>query len=335
MGAFAAHAVMSPAVWAPGAAGLPTEVAAQVNNERIMRAEIERAVEIEKRAVPTLAANTPEANKNLQELREAILDSLISLRLFVQEAQKRRISVPEDQVTQILWQEIRQYPSETGLQESLAKEGKTLDDRRREIREVLLVGELYRQLVRDVIVTDAEINDFYNKHKARYMLPDSLLVRHILLLVKPGTSEADKAKIRARAQSILKQTLASGADFAGLARQHTEDPATRNSGGNLGFLTLEGANGGWKTFMEVAFKAPVGRVHPQVVETEFGFHIIKVEERRPGRQMGLTDAIAAAGESQWLVRDDIRGAILDQKREAKLGQELEKLRQAATIRKNI
>ena len=103
--------------------------------------------------------------------------------------------------------------------------------------------------------------------------------RHILIAVKPVASDADKQKAKAKAMDVLKQAKAKKADFYKLAAQYSDDPGSKEQGGDLGFF----ARGEMvPAFEAAAFATPAGQITGPV-ESEFGYHIIKVEEKSPRR----------------------------------------------------
>src|SRR6185437_6486926 len=95
-----------------------------------------------------------------------------------------------------------------------------------------------------------------------------------------------KDAAKKRAEEILAKVKAPGADFAALAKQYTDEPQGKTSGGDLGFFTRETMD---KHFSDAAFALAPGAVSG-VVETPFGFHIIKVEQKKPAISTKLADA---------------------------------------------
>jgi peptidyl-prolyl cis-trans isomerase D len=141
--------------------------------------------------------------------------------------------------------------------------------------------------------TDAEVQAAYDRDRAsRYTVREQRRASHILLKVPSGANERETARIESRAKTVLKRAR-SGADFAALARAHSED-STAGSGGDLSFF---GRGQMVKEFEDAAFSLPVGSVS-DLVRTTYGFHIIKVTDTKPSREMPLDE-----------VRDRIREEI--------------------------
>ena len=131
----------------------------------------------------------------------------------------------------------------------------------------------------DASVSEDEVLDFYNTHKDdRFTEEKQVQARHILFSLADGVSDERKADTRSMAQGILERAR-KGEDFAALAEEYSQDTGTASNGGDLG---LFGRGRMVKPFEEAAFDMEVGQVS-DLVETTFGFHIIKVEAIQPER----------------------------------------------------
>lgn len=138
--------------------------------------------------------------------------------------------------------------------------------------EVLLASEA--QIGAQIPVTDAAVNQYYQQNIATYSHPEQVKVSHILLKFPDATpSAAEIAATKAKAEDVLKQVQAKPADFAALAKKYSQDDASASQGGELGFIQK---NQTVANFEKVAFSLPVGQISG-LVQTEYGFHIIKVE----------------------------------------------------------
>jgi peptidyl-prolyl cis-trans isomerase D len=133
--------------------------------------------------------------------------------------------------------------------------------------------------------TDKEITDYYNENRAvRFSHPEQVHISHILIRLPKGASEKDKAQARATAADIVKK-LDAGADFAQLARQYSDDDATRLKGGDLGFYSRGEL---LKPMEDAAFKLKPGQT--TIVETKAGFHILRLDGIRPAENQTLAQA---------------------------------------------
>lgn len=314
----------TPAVTAPPYKELPdTAIAAEVNGVKISMADINSAIADIKKREPALADGSPQANAQLSQFRQDMLKDLVDFQLLLQEAKKLNVTPnPKDVDTQI-WQVKAQFPSPDAYNNWLKQTGKTEEDLRQETIDNMAVEELGSQLSVDITVSDNDLQQFYTANKDKFVIPDSVLVSHILIAVDPKSTDDQKKKLQAKAQNVLKQSLSSGADFSALAQQYSDDKATASKGGSLGYL-VQTDKGSWKPIVDAAFAAPPGKVIPHLVQSDFGFHIVKPMEKKPGRTLTLDE-----------VRDDVKNVVLHQKVEERINSEVAKLRAAATIKTYI
>ncbi len=307
----------SRAFAAPSAA-LPANVAAEINGDRIMRADLDRMVNSLRDREPSLATGSTAAQAALEGMRSQVLDNLIEQRLLFQEARRRKIA-PSQKAVDNRMLEIKRSISEAQFQKMLADSGKTAADFRQRVVEALSIEELSKRLSADVIVPDTEIAAYYKANKDAFTSQQAR-AHHILFGLKANASPAERAKQLSRAQAIVKQAGSRGADFEKLARANSEDPSALQNGGDLGVFAPEEMVPG---FSEAVFdpKTPVGKVMGKVVESAFGFHVIRVDERKA--------RVIPLGEATPL----IQARLLERKIKARLETKLQQLRAAASIKR--
>lgn len=133
-------------------------------------------------------------------------------------------------------------------------------------------------------VTDQEVQQYYNQHKAEYQVPDQARARHILIKVSAGADAKTDAAAKAKAESILKQIKPDGSNFGDLAKKYSDDPGSKDAGGELGF-----AKRGMmvKEFDNAIFTQKIGEY--AIVKTQFGYHIVQVEERQQAHAQSLAE----------------------------------------------
>jgi peptidyl-prolyl cis-trans isomerase D len=150
------------------------------------------------------------------------------------------------------------------------------------------------QLRQNTTMPEAQLQAYYNAHIAEYKVPERVHVEHILFMTV-GKTTAEIAEIKKKAEKVLEQ-VKHGGDFAKLAKEYSEDPGSKNKGGDLGWI-LKGQT--VPAFQKVAFSLPVGQVSG-LVKTQYGFHIIKVL----GKETAHTKSFAE-------VQDQIRQTLLN------------------------
>jgi peptidyl-prolyl cis-trans isomerase C len=156
---------------------------------------------------------------------------------------------------------------------------------RTDIRQDMTVQKLIDTAIADkVAVKPEQLTDFYTKNPDQFKQPERVRASHILIMVPKGADPAAKNAARSKAADILKDVKA-GKDFAALAKQHSQDPGSAQNGGDLGFFQPGQMVG---PFNDAAFSLAPGSIS-DLVETEFGFHIIKVAEKQAARTVPLDE----------------------------------------------
>lgn len=246
------------------------KVLATVNGDEITDKEVEQRFALEKTLEPTLA----EAGETA---KEGILELLIDEQLLLQAANQFEITVSNDEVedthADLQTYLQNQYPSEADLEKALKKQKLTSDDLKEFARRQLLIMAVYQQVTDEVLIEAGAIQDFYNGNKELFEVTEQIRARHILV------------KEKEMAEQILERALA-GEDFAALAEEHSEDTMSKSVGGDLGFF---GRGDMVQPFETAVFEGEIGQVIDKLIETQFGFHIIKVEEKKPAHTIALEE----------------------------------------------
>lgn len=271
---------MAPAV-DPVPAALP-EVIAHVNGTAIARHEFERAVqsaEVQARQV------VPPQFRD--EVYRRVLDRLIDFHLLLQESHARALAVDEREVDAEIARVVAGFPSETALEEQLDAWQSTLEEVREEARKDLLIAKVIEIEVSPQLGLNEEaVRAFYDQHPDQFAEEDAVRASHILIETAPDADAAERDAAKTRARAVREQALTAETDFGALAREHSDDVATAESGGDLGFVGRERTV---EPFEVALFALELGGVS-EVVESPFGFHVIKAFERREGRVIPFDEA---------------------------------------------
>jgi parvulin-like peptidyl-prolyl isomerase len=286
-----------------------------------------------------LDPNTAEGRAKIDQLREGIVSELIDRTLVAQEAERRGIKIPPEKMKEAEQRTVRQFGGEEKYAAYLAEHRLTRDEYAEVIKSEIY-GELVRaELSKDLKVTDEEVRKYYEAHKAdpRFQQPERVTASHILINARPNlisqqlqreknlSGEAlaraarEELERRRKLAEELRGRAAAGADFAALARQHSEDPSSRDQGGSLGTFARNSHTSG---FDEAAFALKPGAVSP-VVQTEYGFHVIKLAAREAARALTLSEAAP-----------EVRRLLLAEREATKLTESLKELRRKAKVHIN-
>ena len=256
------------------------DVVARVNGETVTKAEFEAAVAaVEQRnqgAVP------PEQRDRIYR---GVLDQLVGMKLLVQEAAARKIAVPEADIDAQIAQMRQQFPSEDVFNQALKQQNKTVDLLKADARRTMAAQKMIEEALADkVAVTPQQAQEFYDKNPDQFKRPEQVRASHILISIPQGADGPTKDAARKRAEGVLKQVKAGG-DFAALAKEHSQDPGSAVNGGDLG-LFQQGQM--VPAFDQVAFTLKPGSTS-DLVETQFGYHIIRVMEKKDAGTVTLEE----------------------------------------------
>ena len=140
-------------------------------------------------------------------------------------------------------------------------------------------------LLPQVKVSDEEVRQYYEDHQAEFGTQEQRQAAHILISVAKSGSDAEKQAAKAKAEQILQQVKQSPGKFAALAKQYSQDPGSAASGGDLG---LFGRGAMVKPFEDSVFSLKIGEVSG-LVQSDFGYHIIKLLAVKPGKMQSLNE----------------------------------------------
>ncbi|HUG41233.1 MAG TPA: peptidylprolyl isomerase [Longimicrobiales bacterium] len=267
----------------------------------------------------------PAEDVALAEFRRDQLESLVNELIILQAAERDSIFVLQEdvqvQVDAQVAQLERQFGGRPALEAAMAREGLTIESYRATMVESLRRNQIRRQYMavlqrdrRPPPVTDAEVSAFFAERAGTLgMRPATVEFRQVV--VAPEASDSARAAALEEARRVLAE-LQDGADFALLARRHSDDPGSSQRGGELGWFR----RGRFvPAFDRIAFALRQGELSP-IVETPFGYHIIRVDKvRGPERQA-----------RHILIRPEVSEA--DQARTASRAEEVaERLRAGASM----
>lgn len=296
-------------------------VIATVNGDEITSDYFEKTLKLQKQAVEGMYG--PEIwNQELEKgvtfkdgFKDEVLEQMISIQTIYEEAEKEKLLPTEEEVNESFDKFKETLDSNEQYKKDLEKIG--VDDAfiKNQQKQELAIVNYQENFEENAEVTDEEAKKYYDENKDEFRV-DSVRASHILIPTtddaKNPLSEADKEKAKKKAEEILKKVKA-GEDFATLAQENSSCPS-KNQGGDLGFF---GKGEMVPEFEVAAYELDKGEVS-EIVETNFGYHIIKTtdkkDEQTPFEQ----------------VRDYIKMNI----RKEKFTENVEELKKDAKVKKN-
>ena len=267
------------------AARLSDRIVAVVNTDLIMLSELQSEVAAEEKQLEQRYRGE-ELQRRLRQAQYSVLTRMIERKLQLQLAKTKGVEVTDDEVNRAV-QELRRQGE--AVNESNPNEKRLLRE------QLLLLKVVDREVRSGIMISEAELQRYYERHISRFMLPEEYRISQIYIRPRPGQ---DRREARARADSVL-ASLRQGADFADLVLRYSDGPeATR--GGNLGYIR----QGELLPEIERALATiQLGGVAGPI-ETADGFHLIRLDEKKPPQFRPFEE-----------VKTEIQGLVYQQKSE--------------------
>lgn len=293
----------------PMPAQLP-DVLARVNGEAVTKADFDRLIKNME-----VSANQPVPPERRDEIFRHALDQLVTYTVLTQETRARKLAVTDAEVEENVKQMRSQFPSEDAFKKALAARGMTLEKLKSDARiDISITKMMEAEVASQPPPAATQIREFYDKNPDKFKQEEAVRASHILFRVPENADAATKKKAMDQAQSVLKQAQ-SGADFAELAKKYSAD-GSAPQGGDLNFFTKGQMV---PAFDQAAFSMKPGQIS-EIVTTQFGYHIIKVTDRRPASTVPFEQ-----------VSDRIKEYLTEQQKQQKAQAFIESLKQKAKI----
>jgi peptidyl-prolyl cis-trans isomerase C len=294
------------------AATNPDAVVAKVNGVAITRAEMDRAVKI---LLAQSKMKQPVPGEIMKKAEAVAMNQLIASELLYQAGIKTAAKDLDKQVETQLAQRKAQFPSTAEYEKAMKENNLTEKDLTVLMRKDIVINNLLeKEVASKITVSEAEAKKFYDDNKEKFKTEESVRASHILIGVDAKATADDKKKAKEKAEAIRKRLLA-GEDFAAVAKKESTCPSA-SQGGDLGSFTKGQMV---PEFEKAAFALKPGEIS-DVVETKFGYHIIKVQEKKAAGTVSFDEA-----------KKNIEGYLKSQKIQKGINEYLEKLRKESKV----
>lgn len=309
--AFALASVVSLSV--AGEKNLSQDKAAVVNGSVITQADLKREMAGAQRRLSGMGK--PLDDSQLVEIRKKAIERLIERELLYQESQKKGIKVDEAAVNEQLETLKKRFPSEAELKNALTKMNMSEANVKSQFARGMAIQKFIdNELVQKITVSDKEIKTYYDSNPDFFRQSEQVRASHILIKVDPQAEESQKAEAR-KALEKIQLKLKEGDDFSALAKESSQCPSSAK-GGDLSYFKRGQMA---KPFEDEAFALKPGEVS-DIVETMFGYHLIKVVDKKPKSMIPYQD-----------VKDRLGQYLKQEKARKEVSLYLEKLKQEAKI----
>jgi len=301
-------------------AELVDRVAAIVNNDVITLSEVEKRAGPELARIDQEATGPDRAQKRAAALKRT-LDTMIDEKLVDNELRELKVTISDKEVDGAVDEVKKSYNlTDEQLQQAVSREGYSIAEYREQMRKQIGRYKLISEKVRkNVKVSDADVQSEYDRMTRSEGEDYEVHIRHILVAVPRNASAAQVDQARRKAAAIAVEAREPGVDFADLAKKRSEGSSS-SDGGDLGFFKRGTMV---PEFERVAFNLKTGEVSDPV-RTQFGWHVLKLEEIRKLGMKPLAD-----------VRPEIEERLRKMQAERLTAQYMETLRSAAVVEKKI
>lgn len=309
--------------------GCGQKMAATVNGEGISMAEYDKRVASVKKSFEQqgLDFSSDEGKEMEASIKEKVLDGLIDETLVLQEAKDQEILPTKEEIDEQLQQIKDSQESEKAYKDMLKEHKTTEEDLRHVIKINLASNNLYQKITGDVKeINIDQAREYYQQNQDMFTEPEKLDVRHILFFVNEEEdpdipAKRSDAEAKKLAQAAI-ESLDGGADFANLAEEKSEDIGSKDQGGAYEFAPEEGVTD--PEFTKAAQALAVGAYTQQPVRSQFGYHVIKLEQITPATTRDFED-----------VQEDIVGNLTEKEKNEYFTKYLKEIREKAKIEKKV
>lgn len=253
---------------------IPAATVATVNDIPITEEDV--SLEVKRIQFQAKAMQKPIDESMMLAMREKVIESLINRELLYQQSKKEGFTTDEAEIDDSMDQIKQGLESGQSIESLLLDMGITMDVMRTHVGQANTIQKLLEVTVYpQSMVSEKESRLFFENNPQYFKKPEEVKASHILIQVSPEATDEEKLAARERIEAVQKK-IAAGDDFAELARQYSDGPSKVN-GGNLGYFDRTKMV---KPFSDAAFELEPGQVS-DIVETRFGYHLIKVYDKKP------------------------------------------------------
>ncbi len=258
-------------------------IVAVVNDDVITLIELNKVVKPYIEKIRTLGYLPDKEKQLIYKVRESMLDRLIDEKIEDQEIKREKVEVSEHQVDQAI-EKIKEtnYYTDEDLRAGLAKEGLTMEEYRKQIKEQILRAKLVSLNVKSkIVITKEDIKAYYEKHLDQYGGKKKYHLRNIIMTVPDPTDSNKQLDIKTEMDEIFKK-LKAGQSFEDLAKKYSQSP-TASDGGDLGLFDFDSLS---PQLQEAINKIKPGGFTP-VLDTDQGFQIFYLQKivKTPGKPL--------------------------------------------------
>ncbi|MFW6147702.1 MAG: peptidylprolyl isomerase [Thermodesulfobacteriota bacterium] len=297
--------------------GPPENRVAVVDGAIITKAELDREVSHVKQSM--MSTGKPLADSQLSRLKNQVLEQLINRELLYQESQRKGVTVSEAKINEKLEVMKKNFSNQADFENILKEANLSEVQLKAQIEQSLAIDELITKMfVEKVTLSEDEVKTYYESNPESFKQPEQVRASHILIKVAPQEDSSKRASARIEIEKI-QQKIRRGENFAALAEEASECPSA-SKGGDLGYFSRGQMA---KPFEDAAFALAPGEIS-DIVETDFGYHLIKVEDKRAQTDMAFDE-----------IKDGLKSYLTQQKVQEEVVRYVQKLKEQAKVERYL
>ena len=287
------------------------EIVAKVNKTELKNTDLENELS---RQLGDQKASVPQ--EQIEMFRTQVLDRMIERELLYQAAVEKKYIPSNEEFSKVYQSLTERMGSEESLSSSLKENGMTLSEFKEGLKKDVAIRDyLDKEVLPQIKVEETQLKEIYEQNKQAFVQPEQVRARHILIKVEENADEATKKAAKDKIEALHTKLTKDKADFAALATENSDCPSSAR-GGDLDFF---GKNQMVEPFSNAAFALEVGQISAPV-ETSFGYHIIKVEDKKTEGSLSFEE-----------VKPELEKQITMQQQQEKLTAHLAELKAKAKV----
>jgi peptidyl-prolyl cis-trans isomerase C len=252
-----------------------------------------------------------------QQIQNSIVDQMVTKILLEGAIAESGVTVSDEEMTEAVETITGSLPPESNLEEELAKNDTSMEEFQEEIKHQLQLKKLMEEVTKDIAdTTDEEAKAFYESNMDQFKKPETASARHILISFEEGDSDEIKAEKKAQLEKIRADIIAGTTTFEEAATEHSGCPSGKQNQGSLGSFEKGRMV---PAFEMAAFTQELNEVG-DIVETDFGYHIIEVTDRQEASTVELDEVL-----------EDLKDFLTNQKKQEAVQAFMKDLRDSAAI----
>ncbi len=291
------------------------DVIAEIENAPIKKDEFVRILKTIEKDIAS--AGTALSQERIDQLKSSILANIINTEMFLRQAKKENVTIDSAKVDERIALIKKNFPSEEAFEKMLKERGSSIETVKKNLTNGMIIQALInKNILSKINITEAQAREFYDKNQLQFESKEMVRASHILVKISKDAKTDEKEKAFEKAQALRKK-LDDGSDFAKMAEAESDDPGSAIKGGDLGFFERGRMV---PEFEKAAFETEPGKISP-LVQTQFGYHILKVIEKKQAGMRPFDE-----------VKERIQAQLKRQKSDVQVKDYIEKLKKEMNVK---